>query len=196
MKTTLKYIIFTSLVSIIFAAPQITHSCEKSDSDPEVVAQQLWEKWLRSKVVYRPDSQSDNGRIDFVIGELEKPESGKFSLYQCSTTWQTVTISTGRREIYDINNENLIEIWLDPVFLDRDPMSFRFPVAIYWNKGDWDLAWKRSDSIKDQTPDQLSNNNLYRKWESSTGYSNVVGYGVSALHKECYRNFTFEWAKD
>jgi len=137
----------------------------------------IYQKFLKGVLVYRPDGESDEGRIDLPIASLVNPLEGTFDLSQCGDTGEYLSISTGYRKGKKAENANKLEIWLTPRFLvekeikgSAQHLKKIFPskwpekasIGIFWTLGDWDNMG-RYDYLTDNTMEELGNDNLYEK---------------------------------
>ena len=131
------------------------------------------------KLIYKPDSKSDKGRIDFPIRFLADPLGGEFDLTQCGDTGKYLSIATGYRQRKKTENANKFEVWIAPRFLIEKNITSSAahfqaimenwsasvaPVGLFWTNGKWDeLDW-----VDHLTTDSLEglvcDNNLYEKW--------------------------------
>ncbi|ACE05895.1 hypothetical protein Aasi_0487 [Candidatus Amoebophilus asiaticus 5a2] len=137
----------------------------------------IYQKFLKGVLVYRPDGESDEGRIDLPIASLVNPLEGTFDLSQCGDTGEYLSISTGYRKGKKVENTNKLEIWLTPRFLVEKEINgsaqhFKkiFPskwpekasIGILWTLGKWDKM-RRYDYLTDHKMEELGNDNLYEK---------------------------------
>lgn len=144
---------------------------------PEIARghEDVYIRFLSGKLIYKPDPNSDNGRIELPIRALTNPLEGTFDLSQCGDTGQSLSIATGYRKAKKTENANKIEIWLTPRFLVERNLTttaahFRpimsawnektAPVGILWNLGSWELDL--FDYVTTSF-DQLSDEHLYKK---------------------------------
>ena len=74
----------------------------------------IYRRFFMGKLIYSPDSNSDQGRIVLPIRDLSNPLAGKFDLSQCGDSGQYVSIATGYRTGKDPTNANKLEIWIAP----------------------------------------------------------------------------------
>ena len=123
---------------------------------PEVARgyEEIYEKFLKGVLVYRPNKGSDVGRIDLPIAALSNPLGGTFDLSNCGDTGKYLSISTGYRKGYNPDNKNKVEIWFAPWFLvDKEKSHLptdhhmreilktwkpeQAPIGIFWTWGGW-----------------------------------------------------------
>lgn len=110
----------------------------------------VYQRFLRGKLIYKPNEDNDNGRKEFRIGDLANPLNGTFDLSGCGSSDQLLSISTGFRTGQNPANKNKLEIWIVPQFvLQKDPRAKVFndflqtlepggdPFVILFNKGSW-----------------------------------------------------------
>lgn len=134
--------------------------------------------FLNGKLIYKPDPNSDNGKIELLIIDLQNPLEGTFDLSQCGDAGQYLSISTGYRKVKKLENKDKTEIWFTPRFLveNKGTVGFNriFPnnwqnnasVGIIWTNGNWNIS-DNCDHLTNQSMDELSNNNLYEKWRKA-----------------------------
>lgn len=72
---------------------------------------------FKGKLIYNPDPNSDNGRVNLFISAFPNPLEGAFDLSQCGDTGNYLSISTGYRKKKIAENANKVEIWFAPRFL-------------------------------------------------------------------------------
>jgi hypothetical protein len=150
--------------------------------------EEIYERFLKGVLIYRPQKGSDVGMITLRISALVNPLDGTFDLSQCGDVGQYLTISTGYRKGKKAENANKLEIWLTPRFLVEKKIQGsaqhfqklfhqillpqiliqsqwpeKAPVGIFWTWGGWDnMRWY--DHVTRNTIDELANDNLYKKW--------------------------------
>ncbi|MBP9752782.1 MAG: hypothetical protein KBD31_03115 [Proteobacteria bacterium] len=73
--------------------------------------------FLNLKLVYKPDPNSDNGKVILPVKALANPLDGVFDLSNCGDAAQHLSISTGYRKGKNPANANKLEIWLTPRFV-------------------------------------------------------------------------------
>lgn len=125
---------------------------------PEIARghEEIYRRFFRGKLVYRPDPNSDVGLKEFKISDLANPFSGTFDISGCGDTAQYLSISTGFRRAINPANRDKIEVWITPRFvIDKDPAAHRtalrlsqeaqlhgHPYLVLFSWGGWDnLAW-------------------------------------------------------
>ena len=86
---------------------------------PEVACgyEEVYERFLKGKLIYKPQEGSDVGRIDLPIAALANPLEGTFDLSKCGDAGNYFSISTGYRKQKIAKNESKVEIWFAPRFL-------------------------------------------------------------------------------
>lgn len=85
--------------------------------------QDYW-KFLRGKLVYKPNKDNNEGMKEFRIGDLENPLSGTFNIRGCGDSDQHLSISTGFRTTKTFANRKKVEVWIVPQFvLQKDPRA-------------------------------------------------------------------------
>jgi V8-like Glu-specific endopeptidase len=138
--------------------------------------EQIYERFLKGVLIYRPYPNSNVGRIDLPIKALGNPLEGTFDLSKCGNAGQYLSISTGYRKRKKPENASKVEIWIVPRFLIEKELTTtarhfwdiygkwndRASVGIFWTWGGWDdLTWH--SYLTDQSIDDLPNNNLFKQ---------------------------------
>ena len=150
---------------------------------PEIARgyEEIYRLFYNGKLVYKPDSNSDAGRIELPIAALANPLEGTFDLSRCGDTWKYLSIHTGYKKGKIAANKDKVEIWFVPRFMverelngaarhlepimNEDKWSgAAAPIGIIWTW--WNDELKYYDYLTTQTPENLSDNNLYEKWLS------------------------------
>jgi len=143
--------------------------------------EEVYRRFLKGVLIYRPQEGSDAGRIDMPIAALKNPLEGTFDLSRCGDTAQYLSISTGYRKAKKAENKDKVEIWFSPRFLiqhDLETTAGHFKkiegkwaaeadVGIFWTWGSWDTtttSWY--DYLTSQNMENLSKNNLYKNWQA------------------------------
>ncbi len=78
---------------------------------------QIYERFLKGVLIYRPQEGSDVGMVKLPIVALGNPLEGTFDLSQCGDAGKYLSISTGYRKEKKPENEDKVEIWFAPRFL-------------------------------------------------------------------------------
>lgn len=142
--------------------------------------------FLNSKLIYKPDPNSDAGKLELPVLALANPLSGEFDLSRCGDTGQYLSINTGYRTGQRPENANKVEVWfalrfmvekdiagpakhLQPI-MDKWPATN--PVGIFWTWGGWSgneqMAWYYY--LTTQHASQLSNGeDLFEKLSTALG---------------------------
>lgn len=117
---------------------------------------EVYHRFLKGKLIYKPDPNSDVGRKEFPIAALANPLEGTFDLSGCRDAAQHLSISTGFRRAVNRGNSNKLEVWIVPRFvIDKDPVAQAYardlgginaltgqPFAVLYNWGVWDnVSW-------------------------------------------------------
>jgi len=112
--------------------------------------ERIYQLFYNGKLVYKPDPNSDRGKIELPIAALTNPLEGEFNLSGCGDAGQYLSINTGYRKGKKAENVNKVEIWFVPKFLvERDlattashfqPIMGKWtaPIGIFWTWGGWD----------------------------------------------------------
>lgn len=155
-------------------------------------------EFLNGKLIYRPNGEINDGKIELKISDLWNPLKGTFNLSPCGNTDQYLSISTGYRKEKKPENANKLEIWLTPRFLVKKELDTTaghlqaiFPskwqesakVGMLWTSGAWDrMNWY--DYLTTENMDDLSKINLYENWKKAAaqGACLVCAPAVSCYH--------------
>lgn len=132
--------------------------------------EQVYKRFLNGRLIYKPNPNSDDGRIELRISDLVNPLEGTFDLSKCGNVGTFFSISTGYRKGKKAENAIKVEIWLTPRFLiekelnttaghfkDIFPAKWaeEAPVGIFWNSGGQNEL-TRMDYITNQDLESLS----------------------------------------
>ena len=143
--------------------------------------EEIYDRFLNGKLIYRPNPGSDEGKIELRIADLDNPLEGTFDLSRCGYTGNYLSISTGYRKRKKPENEDKIEVWFVPRFLIErelkttakhfEPIYGNWKeqgeIGIFWTGGRWDsLAYY--DYLTTQNMGDLSKNNLFEKWGAAS----------------------------
>ena len=77
----------------------------------------IYDRFLNGKLIYKPDPNSDEGKVELRIADLEDPLNGTFDLSRCGDTGKYLSIATGYRKGKKPENASKVEIWFAPRFL-------------------------------------------------------------------------------
>lgn len=77
----------------------------------------IYLKFLKGALIYKPDPNSDKGKIVLPISKLATPLEGTFDLSQSSDLDDYMSISIGYRKGNKTENIDKLEIWITPRFL-------------------------------------------------------------------------------
>ena len=154
---------------------------EKPFSDiPEVAKgyEDIYSRFLKGKLIYRPDPRSDEGKIELLIRNLKNPLEGTFDISQYGDSGEYLSIATGYRKEKNKENASKLEIWITPRFLIEKNLegnaghfkpimpdwSKDAPIGLFWNWGGLN-SLKPSDYVL--VPSEVFNdeNLLEKKWE-------------------------------
>ncbi len=143
---------------------------------PEVARgyEEVYLRFIKGKLVYRPDDASDIEKIEMPIAALVNPLEGTFDLSKCGDTGKYLSIATGYRKTKKVENKSKLEIWLSPYFLIAKELattaghykaimglwdSTKAPLGMFFNWGEWDnLDWY--DSLTTNSISEIQNKNL------------------------------------
>ncbi len=155
---------------------------------------EVFNKFYKGELIYKPDPNSDNGKIELLISGLKHPLKGEFGLSKCGGTEEDLSINMGYRKGKNSKNAKKVEIWFAPRFLiakDLDTTASHFkpimddwkpeqgPLGIFFTWGGRDkLAWY--DYLTTESMDELSEGNLFQKYKKSdhTRRQDLVGRSI------------------
>lgn len=140
----------------------------------------LYQRFLNGRLIYRPNKNSDEGKIEFPIAELANPLAGEFDLSKTGWLADKLSIHTGYRKAkISPNYDAKLQMWIAPRFLVKknikgsakhlDQMFVEeWPdtadIGLIWTWGEWgDLTWY--DFHTTQGFDNISDDNFYEKWK-------------------------------
>ncbi len=182
---------------------------EKPFSDiPEVAKgyEDIYSRFINGKLIYKPDQNSDQGKVELLIRNLKDPLEGTFNLSRCGDSEKYLSIATGYRKEKKEENASKLEIWITPRFLIEKNLegnaghfksilqkwSKDAPIGLFWT---WGSEKKLDDYdclIIDANP---SSNNLYNQWmliaDSSTGRIGCCPTWFRGAYR--MSDFTFQW---
>lgn len=146
----------------------------------------IYERFLKGVLVYRPNEGSDVGKIELPIAALKNPIESSFDLSNCENTGKYLSINTGYRKVQTHANANKVEIWFTPRFLVDKEMphlaknhhmqeirgnwdGVKAPIGIFWTWGGWDAKDQISycDYLTTESMGELGSENLLKKWQKS-----------------------------
>lgn len=92
---------------------------------PKIVIghEEFYLRFIKGKLIYRPNSSIDVGRIELPFAALANPLEGAFDLSQCGDAGQYLSISTGYRRQEKSTNTNKIKVWIAPKFMMEKELS-------------------------------------------------------------------------
>lgn len=176
---------------------------------PEIARgyEEVYEKFVRGRLTYKPFPHSDAGRIDLPIRALVNPLEGEFDLSRCGDYWKHLSFSTGYRKGIRPGNAGKFELWIAPYFLIKRNLRTWFlfpgasahlnpamenwkpskaPLGLFYTWGEADI--RQYDYLISNSFEQLSDNNLYEKWAKAIGNSGFIPAHTLAL---CYKMQAF-----
>jgi hypothetical protein len=148
------------------------------DKIKQYVESVVYQRFLRGKLIYRPKEESDEGRIDLPIIELDNPLEGTFDLSKCGSSGKYLTISTGYpRKERRAGDAGKVEIWFVPRFSMKKEMTTKatpfdsifnswkenVEVGVIWTWGG-DLNLLDYDYLITENMDNLAKDSLNDKW--------------------------------
>lgn len=135
---------------------------------------------IGGKLIYKPNQDNDDGRIEIPFSTLAKPLKGTFDLSRFGDIGQYISISTGYRKEQKAENKDKTEVWIVPKFIVEKNLSssakhlapimhkFTSPIGIFWTCGGRDNSTEQMewyDYLTTQNFADISNGeNLYQKW--------------------------------
>ena len=138
--------------------------------------EEIYERFLKGVLIYRPQEGSEVGMITMRISELLNPLGSSFDLSQCGNSGKYLSIATGYRKGKKAENAHKLEVWIAPRFLIEKNLvgsaSHFKPIMSSWNvnKATIGLFYTGGgfdnlgghDHLISQNPEQLSTENLYK----------------------------------
>jgi hypothetical protein len=136
-------------------------------------------RFLNGVLIYTP---ARGNKVTLPIAKLVDPLEGVFDLSQCGDADKYLRIATGYRR--EVKNDAKVEIWFTPRFLVEKELNasanYLKPIFGNWKESNSvGIFWSWSDeALKDyeyltQTMDEISNDSLYKKWESTRSWWQV-----------------------
>jgi len=164
-------------------------------------------RFLNGKLIYKPDPNSDKGRIELRIADLTNPLEGTFDLSKCGDAAQYLSINTGYRKGKRPENASKVEIWFAPHFIIEKNLAgsashFKdimgswdpriAPVGIFWTWGNYDnLGWY--DYFTTQSFDVLSDGkNLYESLRVAS-HAPHVHFLLELCNPHLHADFAFHF---
>lgn len=157
----------------------------------------VYHQFLRGKLVYKPDPNSDAGRIEFPISALTNPLAGTFDISGCGDSAEHLSISTGFRTVVNPANKSKLEVWIVPRFvIDNDPEAHAYardlrgidaltgqPFAVLFNWGGWSnlSGHKVAAAGDDNLFDTLRASWCYYALKTAVGESGYVQSGFDSI---------------
>lgn len=151
---------------------------------PEIARgyEDIYERFLKGVLVYRPTEGSDVGKIELPIAALTNPLGSTFDLSSCGDTSKYLSIATGYRKVQTPANAGKVEIWFTPRFLVDKEMpqlaqnhhiraisgnwdASRAPIGIFWTWGGWNAVGQMAycDYLTVESMDEMGSENLLKK---------------------------------
>lgn len=115
--------------------------------------EECYRRFINGKLIYKPNPNNDEGRIEMPFAALTNPLEGTFDLSRCGNAGRYISIATGYRR--QKKDENKLEIWIAPRFLIErnierydthmrsvmnDWTASNAPIGIFWTWDLWDLG--------------------------------------------------------
>ena len=156
---------------------------------PEIATgyEKIYSSFVLGKLIYKPDPNSDTGKIELPFRDLANPLEGEFNLIDCGNSSKYISISTGYRKSKKSKNSYKIEIWLAPRFLIEKEINLTArhfqpimaewnakdaPIGIFWAWGGWEELGHYDYFTASES--MLSTDNLYEKWLCAIGDGRIT----------------------
>jgi hypothetical protein len=150
--------------------------------------EEIYRRFLNGKLIYKPDPESDEGKVELRIADLEDPLNGTFDLSRCGDAGKDLSITTGYRRGKKPENSSKVEIWFAPRFLVKGELnttSKHFKrifhkwketaeVGMFWTWGGRAVDDPDMDYLVSENIDNLSKINLYENWKKSAGVGRLL----------------------
>lgn len=150
--------------------------------------EEIYERFLKGVLIYRPHEESDEGKIEMPIAELANPLEGTFDLSLCGDAGKYLSIATGYRKGKKNENAYKVEVWLTPLFLIENELqgpashftgimgswdARTAPFGAFFTWGGWnDLGYY--DYVTHLSSADLSSNNFYEIWRAAHSASRTI----------------------
>ena len=167
---------------------QLMHQYDEASCDqivqlvPMQVGQghdEVFLRFLKGKLIYKPKTDSDEGKIEILFTSFLNPLEGTFDLSRCGDAGKYLSIATGYRKSKLSANKDKIEIWITPKFVMENALStsathygpimtsdkWTAPIGIIWTYGNWADNDGRCDYLTNKQFDDISSKNLYENWK-------------------------------
>ena len=109
-------------------------------------------QFLKLRLIYKPDSSSDVGKVELPIAALTNPLGSTFDTIRCEDSGKYLSFATGYRKGKNPAKEKKLKVWIASRFLIErelattakhfrqiiDKRSTREPVEIFFTWGNWD----------------------------------------------------------
>jgi len=139
----------------------------------------VYDRFLNGKLIYRPNPNSDEGKVELRIADLADPLEGTFDLSLCGDMGKYLSIATGYRKGKKPENKDKLEIWFAPRFLIEKELKgaaahFKeimrkwkqeSPVGMFWTYGNWAADDHDIDCLVTESMESLSKIDLYENWK-------------------------------
>ncbi len=79
--------------------------------------EEIYQRFIGGKLIYKPDPNSDIGKIELQIASLLNPLESTFDLSRCGDTGNYLSISTGYKKGKIAANDGKAEVWIVPKFV-------------------------------------------------------------------------------
>ncbi len=164
--------------------------------------EEIYLRFLRGVLFYRPTPGSDVGKVGIPIASLANPLAGTFDLSRFGDTGLYITIHTGYKKAQMVRNAGKTEIWVTPKFLVERELEttarhflpimeeWKTPIAYFWTWGAHNVAADNYDFLL--APDVCNNNelNLYEKWRTRVTLARTLSSpAATRAHSLFYLNF-------
>lgn len=139
----------------------------------------IYQIFLNGRLVYKPDSKSDNGKIVFKILDFLPSPFGTFNLSQCGNTAECLMITTDPSVFFEIDETDpKFKILIGSKFLIqrfKNTHTSRFaaildnwdndkaPIGLFWTGADYELS--SYDYLVSSPMVEMSSRHLYQNWQ-------------------------------
>lgn len=155
-------------------------------------------RFLKGKLIYKPNSGNDEGKIEIPFTSLSNPLEGTFDLSNCGDAGKYISISTGYRKGKIATNKDKLEVWITPRFFIQGSRyagvgGWTSPIGMFWTSGDWDDKDARFDYLVTKQFDEISSDNLYT--HHAQGWPRDQPYWAQEPNGATTGRFTFYFNK-
>lgn len=185
----------------------VEHPIQKGPSIPAIARgyEDIYQRFLRGVLIYRPTSGSDVGKIELPIASLLNPLESLFDLSRCGDAGKYLSISTGYRRAVNPENSSKWEVFIAPKFLVEaqkattathyTPIAnetWTAPYAVIQNYGGWTSLndfWYNT-TITDQ---EINSQNLNEIFQSEKAEATYVRFRRDLPRGRLINSFIFNF---